>query len=424
MGGCFLATLYAGYTGLQWRRLRELGVELGVAKKAAKAAGSPSAATTEEVAAPATLVAAMSAADAEVASLQETRETIKSGNFAASTTRWARCSSPSASPWPSRARERHMRAGKLWAPVYAGVAVASLWAVAARVPEMQKGKDWARSGHIGANALTFALFAYYRMRRASRSQRSSKTRAAANSMEYLGLADAPAVYDVSGVRVEEISVSFSDNKPLLYGPCPFALSCAVLRSGNRDIAPPATERTVAQLEALASALAVTSPGASRRRGPEAGREHPDALGSLGAKRKQDVEADEARVLELERVVDAAGDRFAGEARAFVAAFPAAFSEVVNAAVDDMMAAAAGVAEALDIAKTEIRVSGGDDCDIPAPPPGRPQGVSTGGDAPSWHTDDAPTQEPPPPAPSSAGPSWADGMDDKAEAAAAAPDAPW
>lgn len=155
-----------------------------------------------------------------------------------------------------------------------------------------------------------------------------------------------------------------------------------------------------------------------------GREHPDALGSLGAKRKQDVEADEARVLELERVVDAAGDRFAGEARAFVAAFPAAFSEVVNAAVDDMMAAAAGVAEALDIAKTEIRVSGGDDCDIPAPPPeARPQGVSTGGDAPSWHTDDAPTQEPPPPAPSSAGPSWADGMDDKAEAAAA-PDAPW
>ena len=419
-------------------------------------------------------------------------------------------------------------------------------------------------------------------------------------MEYLGLADAPAVYDVSGVRVEEISVSFSDNKPMLYGPCPFALSCAVLRSGNRDIAPPATERTVAQLEALAFALAVTSPGSlvppvgdvrhaaegaraaqlflarclghpalgesellrqfllqtqpppaiaaaklpggdvafaastnaalygseknldvdnakewaaekdrslgavraraeatdrafgaaarearellaaggvlvdpdalehraglpkladsiddlrrrvascaaaadvvralrdrlgaararleTTARSYEAGREHPDALGSLGAKRKQDVEADEARVLELERVVDDAGDRFAGEARVFVAAFPAAFSEVVNAAVDDMMAAAAGVAEALDIAKTEIRVPGGDDCDIPAPPPeARPQGVSTGGDAPSWHTDDAPTQEPPPPAPASAGPSWADGLDDKAEAAAAAPDAPW
>ena len=28
MGGCFLATLYAGYTGLQWRMLRELGARL------------------------------------------------------------------------------------------------------------------------------------------------------------------------------------------------------------------------------------------------------------------------------------------------------------------------------------------------------------------------------------------------------------
>ena len=38
MGGCFLATLNAGYTGFQWRRLREIGAELGGAKKVAKAA--------------------------------------------------------------------------------------------------------------------------------------------------------------------------------------------------------------------------------------------------------------------------------------------------------------------------------------------------------------------------------------------------
>ena len=38
MGGCFLATLYAGYTGLQWRMLRELGVELKEARAAASAA--------------------------------------------------------------------------------------------------------------------------------------------------------------------------------------------------------------------------------------------------------------------------------------------------------------------------------------------------------------------------------------------------
>ena len=38
MGGCFLATLYAGYTGLQWRMLRELGVELKEARAVASAA--------------------------------------------------------------------------------------------------------------------------------------------------------------------------------------------------------------------------------------------------------------------------------------------------------------------------------------------------------------------------------------------------
>ena len=138
------------------------------AKKAAKAAArAVDAATTEEVAAPATLVAAMSAADAEVASLQETRETIKSGNFRdvhyQMGTVLLAVGIPMALEGPVNT---YMRAGKLFpgAHVYAGVAVASLWAVAAAlVPEMQKGKDWARSGHIGANALTFALFAYYQI---------------------------------------------------------------------------------------------------------------------------------------------------------------------------------------------------------------------------------------------------------------------
>ena len=40
----------------------------------------------------------------------------------------------------------------------------SLWAIAAAlVPEMQKGKEWARTAHIGVNAVTFGLFAYYQI---------------------------------------------------------------------------------------------------------------------------------------------------------------------------------------------------------------------------------------------------------------------
>ena len=39
-----------------------------------------------------------------------------------------------------------------------------MWAIAAAlVPEMQKGKEWARTAHIGVNAVTFGLFAYYQI---------------------------------------------------------------------------------------------------------------------------------------------------------------------------------------------------------------------------------------------------------------------
>ena len=170
MGGCFLATLYAGYTGFQWRRLREIGAELGDAKKVAKAATDAVVAATPEeegAAAPAGLVAAQASADAVVAALSEERSAIAAGNFRdvhyQMGTILLGFGIPMALEGPVNT---YMRAGKLFpgAHVYAGVAVASLWALAAAmVPEMQKGKDWARSTHIGANAITFALFAYYQI---------------------------------------------------------------------------------------------------------------------------------------------------------------------------------------------------------------------------------------------------------------------
>jgi hypothetical protein len=59
-----------------------------------------------------------------------------------------------------------MRAGKLFPGphVYAGAGVVCMWALAAAlVPQMQKGKDWARTGHIGLNVASTALFAYYQI---------------------------------------------------------------------------------------------------------------------------------------------------------------------------------------------------------------------------------------------------------------------
>jgi len=178
MGGCFLATLYAGYTGWQWRTLRTIGVELKAAKAEAKAAKDAIAAVTREAAAdaddehhaapaPASLLAAQSTAEALVTELTDKRAAIAAGNFRdvhyQMGTILLAFGIPMALEGPVNT---YMRAGKLFpgAHVYAGVGVASLWAVAAAlVPEMQKGKEWARTAHIGVNAVTFGLFAYYQI---------------------------------------------------------------------------------------------------------------------------------------------------------------------------------------------------------------------------------------------------------------------
>ena len=115
----------------------------------------------------AALVQAASEADAVVASLTEKRSVIQAGNFRDRHyqlgTILLAVGIPMALEGPVNT---YMRAGKLFPGphVYAGVGVASLWAIAAAlVPEMQKGKEWARTAHIGVNAVTFGLFAYYQI---------------------------------------------------------------------------------------------------------------------------------------------------------------------------------------------------------------------------------------------------------------------
>ena len=59
-----------------------------------------------------------------------------------------------------------LRAQKLFPGphLYAGAGVVVAWAMAASVvPLMSKGKEWARTAHIGVNAVTFGLFAYYQI---------------------------------------------------------------------------------------------------------------------------------------------------------------------------------------------------------------------------------------------------------------------
>lgn len=164
MMACFGTTLFAAYTGFQWRRLREVNVELAAAKKTVRQATE----TLESMEEPAPAALSMrNEAQALVDQLSAETNAIKKGNFRdvhyTLGTILLGIGIPFAIEGPVNT---YMRASKLFPGphLYAGAAVVSLWALsAALVPYMQKGKDWARSTHIGLNAVTFGLFAYYQI---------------------------------------------------------------------------------------------------------------------------------------------------------------------------------------------------------------------------------------------------------------------
>lgn len=149
MGTLFLLTLYAGYTGYQWRHAREIGDQVKALKATLPAADE-------------TGNRPKSAADDTIAALEkERKEIIASG--------------PRDKHWNAGSIllgagvllsvegcvNTYIRAGKLFPGphLFAGAAITVLWALAAAcVPAMQKGDDKARLAHIGFNALNVGLF--------------------------------------------------------------------------------------------------------------------------------------------------------------------------------------------------------------------------------------------------------------------------
>eukprot|EP00210_Caulerpa_lentillifera_P000825 g798.t1 len=151
MIGLFGSTLYAGYLGWQWRRLREIGTEIKVLKSQVPK-------TDEDGETP------KSPLNAKIAELELNRKELTAGGF----------------------RDRHFnlgsillgggiftavfgcvntytRTGKLFPGphLFAGAGIVVLWAVAASlVPSMQKGNENARTAHIALNALNVILFAW------------------------------------------------------------------------------------------------------------------------------------------------------------------------------------------------------------------------------------------------------------------------
>ncbi|KAL8140174.1 hypothetical protein V2J09_006195 [Rumex salicifolius] len=156
MGGLFVYTLWAGYLGWQWRRVRTSQDEINELKKQVK----PVAVTPDGTPDP----SPPSPIQTKIQELTEERKKLLKGNF----------------------RDRHfnagsillgfgvlesvggalntwLRTGKLFPGphLFAGAAITVLWATAAAlVPPMQKGNETARNLHIALNAVNVALFVW------------------------------------------------------------------------------------------------------------------------------------------------------------------------------------------------------------------------------------------------------------------------
>ncbi|OMO64240.1 hypothetical protein CCACVL1_21911 [Corchorus capsularis] len=154
MGGLFLYTLWAGYLGWQWRRVRTIQNEINELKKQVK----PAAVTPEGK----PVEAPPSPVELKIQQLSEERKELLKGSF----------------------RDRHFNAGSIllgfgvleaigggvntWfrtgklfpgPHLFAGAGITVLWAAAAAlVPAMQKGNETARSLHIALNTINVLLF--------------------------------------------------------------------------------------------------------------------------------------------------------------------------------------------------------------------------------------------------------------------------
>ncbi|WVZ78091.1 hypothetical protein U9M48_025856 [Paspalum notatum var. saurae] len=161
MGGLFAYTLWAGYLGWQWRRVRTIQDDINELKKQLnKPAATPAA--VGAASSPPPPAAPKSPVETKIEELTEERKKLVKGSF----------------------RDRHFNAGSIllglgvlesvggalntWfrtgklfpgPHLFAGAAITVLWAAAAAlVPAMQKGNDTARSLHIALNTLNVLLF--------------------------------------------------------------------------------------------------------------------------------------------------------------------------------------------------------------------------------------------------------------------------
>lgn len=164
MGFLYVFTLYTGYLGLQWRKIREVGDELKPLQEEQKALQAQVDALKAQEQSTASVDSKLREVSTKVAELTEQRKQLVSGNFRDK--HWASASLLLASGVTisiEGAFDTYLRAGKLFPGphLFAGAGITVLWAIAASlVPAMQKGDSNARSAHIAINAVILGLFTW------------------------------------------------------------------------------------------------------------------------------------------------------------------------------------------------------------------------------------------------------------------------
>lgn len=154
LGGLWFASVYAGYLGWQWRRVRTTGEEISSLKSTMPSAAASDAAME--------LTPAQKETQSKIDELTATRKELVAGGFKE---KHSNVGSLLLAFGTTLAVEggmnTYLRTGKLFPGphLYAGMGIVCLWAMAAGlVPEMQRGNNTARNLHIALNAVNVALF--------------------------------------------------------------------------------------------------------------------------------------------------------------------------------------------------------------------------------------------------------------------------
>jgi hypothetical protein len=149
LGSLYAVTLYAGYLGLQWRRVRTVGDEIAELKATLPADAE---------------AAAGSEASKKIEELSATRKELVAGKFKDKHANLGYLLlAMGVTLSVEGGMNTYLRVGKLFPGphLYAGATITVLWAMAAGlVPMMEKGNQKARDLHIALNCLNVALFTW------------------------------------------------------------------------------------------------------------------------------------------------------------------------------------------------------------------------------------------------------------------------